>query len=65
MTKRYRNGKVTEQFSTFEVDDFDNGPRVIPMTPRWNYDTLEFNHWQNEILDMQQVPVNDFWDELP
>jgi hypothetical protein len=30
-----------------------------------NNDTLEFNSWQNEILDMQQVPVNDFWDELP
>jgi hypothetical protein len=64
LTKRYRNGKITEQFSTFEID-FDNGTRVIPMTPRWNYETLEFNSWQNEILDMQQVPVNDFWDELP
>ena len=66
MVKRYRNGKVTEQFSTFEVADLDNGPRVILMTPRWNYDTQELSYWQHEILDMQvPVPLDDFWDELP
>ena len=66
LTKRYRNGKVTEQFSTFEVADLDNGPRVILMTPRWNYDTQELSYWQHEILDMQvPVPLDDFWDELP
>ena len=64
MIKRYRSGKVVEQNATFEID-LDNGTRVIPMTPRWDHRTDEFNNWQYDILEQVPVPVNDFWDELP
>ena len=64
MIKRYRSGKVVEQNATFEID-LDNGTRVIPMTPRWDYRTDEFNNWQYDILEQVPNPVNDFWDELP
>jgi hypothetical protein len=64
MIKTYRSGKVTEQVATFEID-FDNGTRVIPMTPRWNYDTQEFSYWQHEIMEQLAIPPNDFWDVLP
>lgn len=64
MIKRYRSGKVVEQNATFEID-LDNGTRVIPMTPRWDYRTDEFNNWQYDILEQVPVPVNDFWDDLP
>ena len=64
MIKRYRSGKVVEQNATFEID-LDNGTRVIPMTPRWDYRTDEFNNWQYDILEQVPNPVNDFWDDLP
>ena len=64
MIKRYRSGKVVEQNATFEID-LDNGTRVIPMKPRWDYRTDEFNNWQYDILEQVPNPVNDFWDELP
>jgi len=64
MIKRYRSGKVIEQNATFEIN-FDNGTRVIPMTPRWDYQTDEFRTWQHDILEQVPVSVNDFWDELP
>jgi len=63
MVKSYRNGKKTEQIATFEIE-FENGTKVIPMTPRWNYQTEEFRPWQNELLELT-VPGIDFWDELP
>jgi hypothetical protein len=64
MIKKYRSGKVIEQNATFEID-FDNGTRVLPMTPRWDHRTDEFNNWQYDILEQVPVPVNDFWDDLP
>ena len=64
MIKRYRSGKVVEQNATFEID-FDNGTRVIPMTPRWDHKTDEFSNWQYDILEQIQVPDREFWDELP
>lgn len=64
MIKKYRSGKLIEQNATFEID-FDNGTRVLPMTPRWDHRTDEFNNWQYDILEQVPVPVNDFWDELP
>lgn len=64
MIKTYRSGKVIEQNATFELD-FDNGTRVIPMIPRWDHKTDEFNNWQYNILEQVPIPVNDFWDELP
>lgn len=64
MIKRYRSGKVVEQNATFEID-FDNGTRVIPMTPRWDHRTDEFNNWQYDILEQVPVPDREFWDELP
>lgn len=64
MIKRYRSGKVVEQNATFEID-FDNGTRVIPMTPRWDHRTDEFNTWQYDILEQIPVPNREFWDELP
>ena len=63
MVKSYRNGKKTEQIATFEIE-FENGTKVSPMTPRWNYQTEEFRPWQNELLELT-VPGIDFWDELP
>ena len=64
MIKRYRSGKVVEQNATFEID-FDNGTKVIPMTPRWDHRTDEFSNWQYDILEQIQVPDREFWDELP
>ena len=64
MIKRYRSGKVVEQNATFEID-LDNGTRVIPMTPRWDHRTDEFNTWQYDILEQVPNLENDFWDELP
>ena len=64
MIKRYRSGKVVEQNATFEID-LDNGTRVIPMTPRWDHRTDEFNNWQYDILEQVPNLENDFWDELP
>lgn len=64
MIKRYRSGKVVEQNATFEID-LDNGTRVIPMTPRWDYRTDEFSNWQYDILEQVPVPDREFWDELP
>ena len=66
MTKRYRNGKFLEQNATFEMESSVTGTKIIPMTPRWDTYTDEFNHW-----DYEQVPINHFddfenlLDELP
>ncbi len=62
LIKRYRNGKVTEQFSTFEIADLDDGPRVFLMTPRWDNDTPELDAWRLA-LQQEAIPVND-WGEL-
>jgi len=38
------------------------------MTPQWDTYTPELQNWQNEILDLERVPVRDYdnWlDELP
>jgi hypothetical protein len=64
MIKRYRSGKVIEQNATFDLD-FDDVTEVIPMTPKWDHITDEFNTWQYDILEQFPVPVNYFWDELP
>ena len=71
LIKKYRSGKVIEQQATFDemsVSEKRDGPRIINMTPQWDTYTPELQNWQNEILDLERVPVRDYddWlDELP
>jgi hypothetical protein len=66
MVKKFRNGRTIEQNSTFEMESSVTGTKIIPMTPRWDTHTDEFNHW-----DYEPVPINHFddfenlLDELP
>jgi hypothetical protein len=42
--------------------------RIINMTPQWDTYTPELQNWQNELLDLERVPVGDYdnWlDDLP
>jgi hypothetical protein len=71
LIKKYRSGKVIEQQATFDemsVSEKRYESRIINMTPQWDTYTPELQNWQNEILDLEQVPVRDYddWlDELP
>jgi hypothetical protein len=71
LIKKYRSGKVIEQQATFDemsVSEKRYESRIINMTPQWDTYTPELQNWQNEILDLERVPVRDYddWlDELP
>jgi hypothetical protein len=71
LVKKYRSGKVIEQQATFDemsVREKRYESRIINMTPQWDTYTPELQNWQNEILDLERVPVRDYddWlDELP
>jgi hypothetical protein len=63
LIKKYRNGKVIEQQSTFRSLE-NEGIKVIAMTPQWDTYTPELSYWQNEILDFPQlVPPMDYENE--
>ena len=71
LIKKYRSGKVIEQQATFDemsVSEKRYESRIINMTPQWDTYTPELQTWQNEILDLERVPVGDYdnWlDDLP
>lgn len=65
MVKKYRNGKVVEQVSTFKSSEH-LGTRIVALTPRWENETEEFSTWQHQILDEQylQLEGNNFFEDL-
>ena len=65
MVKKYRNGKVVEQVSTFKSSEH-LGTRIVALTPRWENETEEFSTWQHQILDEQylQLEGNNLFEDL-
>ena len=65
MVKKYRNGKVVEQVSTFKSSEH-LGTRIVALMPRWENETEEFSTWQHQILDEQylQLEGNNFFEDL-
>ena len=65
MVKKYRNGKVVEQVSTFKSSEH-LGTRIVALTPIWENETEEFSTWQHQILDEQylQLEGNNFFEDL-
>lgn len=65
MIKKFRNGKVIEQNATFEMETNVVGTKVIPMTPRWDTYTDEFNHYDYEQVPVNHLEYDNLLDELP
>lgn len=65
MVKKYRNGKVVEQVSTFKSSEH-LGTRIVALMPRWENETEEFSTWQHQILDEQylQLEGNNLFEDL-
>ena len=65
MVKKYRNGKVVEQVSTFKSSEH-LGTRIVALMPIWENETEEFSTWQHQILDEQylQLEGNNLFEDL-
>jgi len=65
MVKKYRNGKVIEQVSAFQIAE-NSKTKIVNLLPKWENETEELNTWQHQILEQDYLPVgdNNFFEDL-